>query len=393
MFDRRSTVGLFAVLALIPACNGRLKVANDGHGGTDADGSVTSTIDGSAGGNTSGSGGNPTTTVDSGSGGLLGNGGSKLAADGTPGAGGTIGSGGTLANTGTNAGGGANAGAGGSRTSGSGGASGMPAMWKGNPSACPGTAPATDATCSSEGANCGYWTNDGNNYTECRCVAESATALGWDCIAGQASTPACPHDAQPTNGTSCFGFKGSLCPYPPRMVCSCDPNVSNPDWLCLDPNPVLPGPTAMLDTSKPVSEISDADRQAFCEWFATGQAGPGFPPPADMPPAADGTSGNTGCSYNNGAACRVEYPTPLPVNLCKANLALSTCKAPLSDLIDCAVTVFNACLPSPRGCGPYLASPGCPGTIIKPFNSQAGLIGMGGKGGFDQSPDCAIRVQ
>jgi hypothetical protein len=376
MFDKSSTLGLCAVLALVPACNGRLKVANDGHGGTDADGSVTRTIDAGAGG-----GSNSTTTVDSGGG------------IGTPAAGGTLGAGGRMANAGTNAGN-----AGGSRPIGSGGAPGMPPMWKGNPPACPATQPETDATCSSEGADCGYWSSDGNNYTECRCVAESATALGWDCGSGLASTPACPHDAQPANGTPCFGFKGSLCPYPPRMVCACDPNLPNPNWLCLDPNPVLPGPTAMLDGSKPISEISDADRQAFCLWFATGQEGPGFPPPPDMPPAADGTSGNTGCAFSYGAACRAEYPGPLPVNLCKANLALSTCRAPLSDLIDCAVTLFNSCLPSPRGCGPYLSSPGCSGTIIKSLDldgqgGKPGLPGSGGLGGFDQTPVCAIRVQ
>jgi hypothetical protein len=272
-----------------------------------------------------------------------------------------------------------------------------PTMWKGNVSACPATAPDTDSSCKGEGTDCGYWistpSSGADQYTSCRCIAASDTSLAWDCQANQASSFACPHDAQPANGSSCFGFKGALCPYPPRMVCACDPNAPDPKWLCLDPNPVLPGPPPPMDGKKPVSESSDADRRAFCAWFATGYLGPGFPPPPDVPPTDDGLSGNTGCSYAYGAACRGKYPSGLPVSSCLANLALSTCKAPFSDLVDCATTLINWCLPSPRGCGPYLSSPGCSGTIITANDGGGGIVGSGGVGGFDKSPDCAIRVR
>lgn len=333
MFDKSSTLGLFAVLALVPACDGRLKVANEGRGGNDADGSAARTIDSGAGGN--GSDNSPTN-------------------------------------------------AGGLRTTGSGGA---PTMWKGNPPACPAALPATNAACSSEGAECAYWFGDGNSYMACRCAAENATALGWDCGGGVSTASPCPHDAQPVNGSSCFGFKGAMCPYPPRIECDCDPNASDPKWACADPNILLPGPTAPLDGSKPVSKTSDADREAFCKWFATAYLGPGFPLPPDVPPTADGLSGNTGCSYSHGVGCDATLPAGLPVSDCKANLALSTCSAPLSALVDCALTVVNFCLPSPRGCGPYLSSPGCSGTIVTSVEAQQEGHSTGG------TPGCAIRVQ
>lgn len=338
------TFGVSALLIAISGCSGRLNVSDRSRGGTGG-----MSVDDPGG---DGSGG--------------------FAEGGTPGSGGAPSAGGAS----------------------TGGATMAHVPWMGNSPQCPASPPASGDVCHGpEGTDCGYYVTQPDTgsdvYSGCSCL-DAGTTLVWDCPTNSVGPAVCPHDAEPATGSSCFGFKGALCAYPPRTACYCDPNAAAPLWFCIDPNIVLPGPTAPLETAKAVRDMSDADQQAFCTWFATAYLGPGFPLPPDVPPSPDGMSGNTGCGFGTGLACQAKYPLGLPVPSCKANLALSTCAAPLADLIDCAVTVFNVCSPSPHGCGRYLASPGCSGTIMTKHDLMSA---DGSEKDPDRGNDCGIRVR
>ena len=130
-----------------------------------------------------------------------------------------------------------------------------------------------------------------------------------------------------------------------------------------------------------VRELDDETRQAFCEWYVDAMTGEGFPAPPEPPPTEDGyfpTSGCSGCASGPGFGGMM--PFPLPVGACSANLALSSCTQPLSELVDCVRSLMSECWPSPRGCARYLESTGCAGTLV---------VKTSGSGEID----CRIKVR
>lgn len=64
--------------------------------------------------------------------------------------------------------------------------------------------------------------------------------------------------------------------------------------------------------------------------------------------------------------CRYASAIPaLSVAQCVANLSLSTCESPLSNLTGCAIDMIgSACGTFDYDCLDYLETPNCPGTIV-----------------------------
>jgi hypothetical protein len=258
----------------------------------------------------------------------------------------------------------------------------QPPRWMGNPPECPSTKPTDDSPCSPEGTMCGYWWTDatsGNElYEFLGCWAVSSTTIQWTQwggIQGEGIAVPCP-EVQPENGSACV--IGQSCVYPSPTHCEC--NGSTRQWTCQPTNIITPDAPTSLDQTKLVKDLTDTDRETFCTWFARGNSPSDFPLPPDQPPNADGTA-VAGCATGNQPICAGTMAFQLPVNLCKMNLAISTCEAPLSDLVDCAHTMFQECWPAPHGCARYFGTPGCSGTL--------------GKEGIDggANSDCVLQVQ
>jgi hypothetical protein len=128
----------------------------------------------------------------------------------------------------------------------------------------------------------------------------------------------------------------------------------------LDGVPLRP---AGVDGATLVNEMTDLDRQTWCEWYQWFLG----TPPGYLPPGVGGVD-DTGHLYNVACGARWDFwdyvlvPT-VPATYCAQNLALSTCTAPLEELSDCLVTTGTG-WPSPRGCGRYMDTPGCADTIL-----------------------------
>src|SRR5215208_8422942 len=75
-------------------------------------------------------------------------------------------------------------------------------------------------------------------------------------------------------------------------------------------------------------------------------------------------------------------------NDCMGNFALSSCAAPVSELVDCVLTVFDSCWPAPHGCMRYLEKPGCSGTLVNSIDLVEGTSTDPGA----PLPDCDVRV-
>jgi hypothetical protein len=98
--------------------------------------------------------------------------------------------------------------------------------------------------------------------------------------------------------------------------------------------------------------------------------------------AEDGYTENSACIGGGEFPCDARVPL-LSVEQCVANLELSSCEAPVSELTDCLVTVYDGCWPAPHGCARYLEKPGCMGTIAVPVT--AGTVGS--------HNSCRLRVR
>jgi len=164
------------------------------------------------------------------------------------------------------------------------------------------------------------------------------------------------------------------------VVCDCHENGTTPTWSCTSQGESFPPPPAELDPTTPISELTPAERQAWCNWyvFARLPAGSLEPPATSLSP--EGYTVDISASYGGKHMCDVCLPS-IPLSYCVGNLTLSTCAAPISELTDCVVTTWDSCWPSPHGCGRYVDEPGCSGTIA--------LSNAQGDGGYG----CPIRVQ
>lgn len=257
--------------------------------------------------------------------------------------------------------------------------------WTGNAADCPSTLPDVASPCNvAEGQICRYTYEQPpgeNNSSLCGCWEAGAGDLRWDCYDMLGFNGTCP-DAQPTSGTDCNGDRGARCDYPPMTECECALE-GDAVWQCKDLAPHLPGPPTTVDATKPIDQLTAADREAWCKWYLSAYQGPGFPDPPLTPLTPDGMTTDVGCKLGSPRFECAAVPPQLPPQYCEGNLALSTCKAPLAELSDCVLTTIGDCWPSPHGCARYLEKPGCPGTMV---NHQTD--GMGGASSF-----CSFKVQ
>jgi hypothetical protein len=239
-----------------------------------------------------------------------------------------------------------------------------------SPAECPATTP--HGVCGTEGLLCAYRGEvDGSHYYhECACFAASSTEFWWTCYnerSGDGPDPCPLTEPDPTD--SCWGARGVQCSYLPRETCGCSTEAEDPLWECgsRERNDYVPGPIvlpATVDTATPVSSMSDAERQAWCQWYVidVNHRVDGSPEPAVD---ADGYLVDVGwCRVGSDFYALGMLPS-VSVAHCVQNLALSTCSLPVSELTDCTVTVLNR-WPSPRGCARYLEDPSCAGTIVVP---------------------------
>lgn len=253
------------------------------------------------------------------------------------------------------------------------------------PLACSPTQPPFNReTCDSEGEVCSHWTTNASgtgDYFACVCLAASSSHLVWSCYEAVNGTQ-CPHE-RPEHGSSCAGYRDRTCPYPPRAACACPLDATDLVWACSEP-PTAPEAPANLPAETQVRALTDTDRRTFCEWFIESSTDPASLPPAEVDPTADGYYPTTGC-WGCGGAVGFDCMTPfqLPASACVDNLALSTCEAPLSELIDCARSLISSCWPTPRGCARYLEAPGCSGTLVTRTNDR-GPLG---------TSDCRVKVR
>jgi hypothetical protein len=257
---------------------------------------------------------------------------------------------------------------------------------------CPSDLPSSNERCELERAACRYSADDGQ-YQDCLCVEASQGDLRWSCLLG-ATDPRCPSEPV-VHGADCNGYYSLSCHYPYATYCNCAP--SDGTWQCYKPwRPDFPPLPTMPDPEKPIAELDDAERSAWCEWLHAANAGLGFPAPEDAPVGPDGKIFPSCHQSNGGLACNASVPQ-LSFRQCAQNLALSSCSMPISALSDCVATVLKNCSPSPHGCARYLESPGCSGTIASEFGSTNGTAGTTGIGGSANPSDplssCNIQVE
>jgi hypothetical protein len=228
------------------------------------------------------------------------------------------------------------------------------------PGPCPDSQPT--GACTTQGQVCGY------GPVQCFCWGMDQTVFSnWNCLIPE-SSPNCPAE-QPVTGSSCSGHADSNCFYPNMIACSCSLSGGG-NWACAEGVPPQPPHPTTLDETKPINQLTDAEREAWCEWYLVAIQGPGLPDPPLSPLTPDGLATQTGCTKGDifDGKCAAIIPE-LPPEYCKGNLALSTCEAPVSKLSDCVLTVVGGCWPAPNGygCGSYMSTPGCAGTMAISF--------------------------
>lgn len=285
-------------------------------------------------------------------------------------------------------------------------------LWEGNAEECPGEIPLGEPDCSiAEGQICLYETPDPLNpgsvvRSLCGCWETSADERRFHCYESGTSSYECP-SAEPAHGSSCVGMHDASCSYPERTSCRCVEGTDT--WECIETGGLVrDDPPASVDPNKPINTLTPDERAEWCDWFGTARLGEDYP--EDPPPEVDenGYTMNTGCTYGRGFMCEAAIPS-IPSTTCQANLALSECEAPISELSDCVMTTHDFCWPAPHGCARYFDRPGCDGTVIR--HHPEGSSGSGGTGGIGATSgagatdgtgtggtggtiaNCSIRVQ
>jgi hypothetical protein len=228
---------------------------------------------------------------------------------------------------------------------------------------CPTSFVSEGSACSAEGQVCAFDEPefpDRFNRSLCGCWEASTTELRWHCFESISSSWQCPSE-QPKNGADCFGHYGTECMYPERTLCTCAEETGV--FSCVDAGRDNIGkPPPSVPDEQPIPALTDEQRADWCDWFVAARIGPGFPEPSPVPPDPDGYSTASGCELGWEFACQALIPT-ISSSDCEANLSLSTCAAPIVELTDCVITLYDSCWPSPHGCARYLERPGCSGTI------------------------------
>jgi hypothetical protein len=255
---------------------------------------------------------------------------------------------------------------------------------------CPAASPQPFDACGTEGSVCGWQTEDTANagryrYTECACNEVSAGNLQWQCYRNVGYIEACAA-TQPESGDPCFGSFGTECHYPERVQCTCSAETGA--WSCENEARVPHQmPPSSPNPNNPIDRLSASERAAWCDWFAMSNAGPGYPPNSDGAVDENGfAAGGGGCAFSTvGPFCAAAVPY-LSSAHCAANLALSTCQAPISELGNCVTTMLGQCWPLEHGCPRYLEKPGCSGTIVL-------AVPPGDYGLASGSPPCSVRVE
>ena len=264
-----------------------------------------------------------------------------------------------------------------------------------SPEECPASTP--QGACEIEGLLCEYFGSvDGSNYYHgCGCFAANNSELWWWCSLytaydGVYESYPCPA-TEPEATDSCADATAPECLYLPHDSCSCSFSESDPTWECMTMNdnvrangPELP---VDLDLTVPVDQLDDAARQTWCHWYVDVTNGSGgFVDRSDGAVDEDGYVQGAGCTMGWDFVNQALLPK-VSTTQCEQNLALSTCERPVSDLTDCVKTIRDI-YPSPTGCGRYLDTPGCDGTIVvhNPFARNSNVID-------DLPRACALRVE
>jgi hypothetical protein len=123
---------------------------------------------------------------------------------------------------------------------------------------------------------------------------------------------------------------------------------------------VIVGLGPSVDATTPVTELTPAERDAWCRWYL--EVPPGAPDPVNQPVDGNGyvpSAGYGGTKFYDAVCLPI-----VSVAQCVSNLALGSCELPVSELTDCVSTVMVADLPAPHGGGQYVSTPGCLGTIV-----------------------------
>jgi hypothetical protein len=238
-----------------------------------------------------------------------------------------------------------------------------------DPEHCPAEPPLDPSPCTAtEGQACGYWWDDPSNagyfiYAEFGCFYDNQAALVWGSITST-NGALCPR-GMIADGSDCWGKVGLQCPKPLMETCTCPTGTTTPSWECA--TPALPGDGLgtgpSVDPSKPLTQLTVAERDTWCRWYLTWALPPGAPDPLDAQVGANGYLTNMSLSI----AYKFYDDVCLPgtsIAQCAENLALTSCELPVSMLTDCVTTVISANVPSPHGCGRYMATPGCAGTVV-----------------------------
>lgn len=280
-------------------------------------------------------------------------------------------------------------------------------LWEGNAEDCPSEVPHGEPSCSiAEGQICAYSTPDPLNsgYFEqrlCGCWEVSPGERRFHCYESLSAPYECP-SAEPAPGSSCVGLFGADCLYPERTSCRCAPETGK--WDCAETESIpREDPPSSVDPNKPINTLTPSERAEWCDWFATARLGEGYPEAPEPDVDENGYILSNGCDYGGAFMCAAAVPS-MPSATCQANLALSECEAPVSELSDCVMTIYDFCWPSPHGCARYFDRPGCDGTVIRHHpEASAGTGGTGGTGatggaggtaGSTQTlSNCSIRVQ
>jgi hypothetical protein len=262
-----------------------------------------------------------------------------------------------------------------------------------DPEHCPDLPPLDPSPCTAtEGQVCGYWwdapvtSGASAAYREFGCFLNNQGSLVWGLLHTYQPTPAlgCPR-AVIANGSDCWGSVGASCPNPPFQTCKCPTGTATPTWACTTPTgPSRPATGPDVDSSRPLTQLTPAERETWCRWYLTWflNLQPGAPDPLDTPVGSDGYIVNFGARTGNQFYADACLPV-ISVAQCASNLALSSCELPVSELTDCVSTLVGSDIPAPHGCGKYLSTPGCAGTIVN--NNQ--IVPEAGANG------CSIKVQ
>jgi len=276
--------------------------------------------------------------------------------------------------------------------------------FSGNAADCPTGAPQSGASCNvAEGQICAFSTPDTLNAGYvlrelCGCWAASSSERRWYCYGGASGPWQCP-EAEPESGSSCFGSFGSECEYPERTRCRC--SSESGAWNCGEYGRTdIEAPPAAVPGDIAINALTSEERAEWCDWYSTVFLGPGFPEEPNAAVNEDGYTLGTSCHMGSDFPCMGMVPG-LSSSDCEANLALSSCAAPIAELSDCLVTVVDSCWPSPHGCARYLEQPGCSGTIVvssEDFGRSMTPTGAGGTSGTGASggvPNngCSVRLR